>query len=105
MLPPGLGFVALSERAQRKAEKGANKNFYFDLRKYQKSIGDGDTPFTPANTLIQAQAVSRVRFQVVSIVSSFPIRRLTRSASISVFAGVNGVSPSVMLFRYFFRSR
>ena len=58
MLPPGLGFVALSERAQRRAEKGANKNFYFDLRKYQKSIADGDTPFTPANTLIQAQAVS-----------------------------------------------
>jgi serine---pyruvate transaminase len=58
MLPPGLGYVALSQRAWRKAEKGGAKNFYFDLRKSQKSIADGDTPFTPANTLIQAQAVS-----------------------------------------------
>ncbi len=59
MLPPGLGFVALSERAKKAAE--ANKSgraFYFDLRKYEKSIADGDTPFTPANTLIEAQAVS-----------------------------------------------
>ena len=34
------------------------KAFYFDLRKYRKSIDDGDTPFTPANTLIEALAVS-----------------------------------------------
>jgi len=58
MLPPGLGYVALSERAWKKAEQGKHTNFYFDLKKYQKSIADGDTPFTPANTLIQAQLVS-----------------------------------------------
>jgi aspartate aminotransferase-like enzyme len=59
MLPPGLGYVALSERAWAAAEKNkAAKNFYFDLKKYRKSIADGDTPFTPANTLIEAQAVS-----------------------------------------------
>jgi len=59
MLPPGLGFVALSDRAWAAAEanKGA-KDFYLDLRKYKKSIADGDTPFTPANTLIDALRVS-----------------------------------------------
>jgi serine---pyruvate transaminase len=59
MLPPGLGFVALSERAQKamEANKG-QKTFYGDLKKYAKSIGDGDTPFTPANTLIEGLAVS-----------------------------------------------
>jgi len=59
MLPPGLGFVALSDRAWAKVEQNkTQKDFYFDLRKYKKSIADGDTPFTPANTLIEALRVS-----------------------------------------------
>jgi aspartate aminotransferase-like enzyme len=58
MLPPGLGYVALSDRAWKAADVNKQKNFYFDLKKYRKSLEDGDTPFTPANTLIQAQAVS-----------------------------------------------
>jgi aspartate aminotransferase-like enzyme len=59
MLPPGLAFVALSDRAWKAAEKNTlSKDFYFDLKKYKKSITDGDTPFTPANTLIEALRVS-----------------------------------------------
>lgn len=59
MLPPGLGFVACSDRAWAAIEKNkARQDFYLDLRKYKKSMADGDTPFTPANTLIEAQAVS-----------------------------------------------
>ena len=59
MLPPGLGFVALSDRAWKVAEQNkTQKDFYFDLKKYKKSITDGDTPFTPANTLIEGLAVS-----------------------------------------------
>jgi aspartate aminotransferase-like enzyme len=59
MLPPGLAFVALSDRAWAavEANKG-QKDFYLDLKKYRKSISDGDTPFTPANTLIEALRVS-----------------------------------------------
>jgi aspartate aminotransferase-like enzyme len=59
MLPPGLGFVALSDRAWAAvdANKG-QKDFYLDLKKYRKSITDGDTPYTPANTLIEALRVS-----------------------------------------------
>ena len=59
MLPPGLGFVALSDKAVAAVEKNKTQHpFYFDLKKYMKSISDGDTPFTPANTLIEALAVS-----------------------------------------------
>lgn len=59
MLPPGLAFVALSERAWKAVD--ANKNvreFYLDLKAYRKSMADGDTPYTPANTLIEALKVS-----------------------------------------------
>src|SRR2546421_1422989 len=58
MLPPGLGYVALSDRAWKAADANKQKNFYFDLKKYRKSMEDSDTPFTPANTLVQAQLVS-----------------------------------------------
>ena len=59
MLPPGLGFVSLSERAERAMD--ANKSqprFYVDLRAYRKSLEKGDTPYTPANTLIEGLGVS-----------------------------------------------
>jgi serine---pyruvate transaminase len=59
MLPPGLAFVALSDRAWKAVEANESRqDFYLDLKKYRKSIADGDTPFTPANTLIQALHVS-----------------------------------------------
>lgn len=59
MLPPGLGYVACSDRAWAKIEANKTRqDFYLDLRKYKKSMAEGDTPFTPANTLIEAQLVS-----------------------------------------------
>ncbi len=59
MLPPGLGFVALSDKGIAAVEKNKTQHpFYLDMKKYMKSITDGDTPFTPANTLIEALAVS-----------------------------------------------
>jgi aspartate aminotransferase-like enzyme len=59
MLPPGLAFVALNDRATKAMEKNtAVEDFYLDLRKYAASIAKGDTPFTPANTLIEALRTS-----------------------------------------------
>ena len=59
MLPPGLGYVALSKRAQAAMNgKKTLPSHYLDLRQYAKTIDKGDTPFTPANTLVEAQLVS-----------------------------------------------
>jgi aspartate aminotransferase-like enzyme len=52
MLPPGLGFVALSERAWGFAEKNKLPRFYFDLRLERKSQKKGSTAFTPAVSLV-----------------------------------------------------
>ncbi len=54
MLPPGLGFIAVSEKAWTLVEKAKSPRYYFDLRKYSKVIGKPDTPFTPAVSLIVA---------------------------------------------------
>lgn len=59
MLPPGLAYVSVSDKAWAKIDATPLRSYYFDLRKYRKALDEGpDTPFTPANTLIKAQLVS-----------------------------------------------
>lgn len=67
MLPPGLAFVSVSEKAWKKIDANPVRNFYLDLRRYRKSIGENDTPFTPANTLIKAQRASLKRIRAEGI--------------------------------------
>jgi aspartate aminotransferase-like enzyme len=51
--PPGLGFVAVSERAWEAIENNPRKRaYYLDLAKYRKSLAKNTTPFTPSVTLI-----------------------------------------------------
>lgn len=52
MIPPGLAFVALSQRAMEAMEHSKLPKFYFDLRKALKSHEKNDTPWTPAISLI-----------------------------------------------------
>ena len=51
MIPPGLAFVALSERAWKKAGDTPPRSFYFDLRKAREAWQENSTPWTPAVTL------------------------------------------------------
>jgi aspartate aminotransferase-like enzyme len=67
MLPPGLAFVAVSEKAWKKIEATPVRSFYFDLRRYRKAVAENDTPFTPANTLIKAQRASLKRIRAEGI--------------------------------------
>ncbi len=52
MVPPGLAFAAVSERAKKMIETSKLPKFYFSFKKALKSHADNDTPFTPAITLI-----------------------------------------------------
>lgn len=52
MIPPGLAFVALSQRAIKAIESAKLPRFYFDLRKALKSYEKNDTPWTPAVSLV-----------------------------------------------------
>lgn len=56
MSPPGLSFVALSERAWGMAEKSNLPKYYFDLKKARKGVlkDRPDTPYTPAISTIMA---------------------------------------------------
>jgi len=52
MLPPGLAFISLSERAWKKAETCDIPHFYFDLKKELKNLKDSTSAYTPAASLI-----------------------------------------------------
>ncbi|MEK7680168.1 MAG: alanine--glyoxylate aminotransferase family protein [Deltaproteobacteria bacterium] len=52
MLPPGLAFAALSEKAWKFQERSKCPRFYFDFKKERKNLKDDTTAYTPAISLI-----------------------------------------------------
>ncbi|MFW6156343.1 MAG: pyridoxal-phosphate-dependent aminotransferase family protein [Armatimonadota bacterium] len=52
MLPPGLAFVGVRDEAWSAAKRAEMPSYYFDLRKARAKLRDGQTPYTPATTLI-----------------------------------------------------
>lgn len=54
MLPPGLGFISVSPKAEKLIESSKCPKYYFSLKTAKKAWAQTDTPFTPAITLIIA---------------------------------------------------
>jgi aspartate aminotransferase-like enzyme len=52
MIPPGLAFCSVSEKAWKAVETSKLPKFYFNFKKYKKAYIDTDTPFTSAITLV-----------------------------------------------------
>ncbi|MGC8539990.1 MAG: pyridoxal-phosphate-dependent aminotransferase family protein [Phycisphaerae bacterium] len=53
MLPPGLAFLSVSEKARKKMESITQPNLYLSLPHYLKSLAENDVPWTPAVTLVR----------------------------------------------------
>jgi aspartate aminotransferase-like enzyme len=54
MIPPGLGYCAVSERAWRRMESTTSPRYYFELRRERKSAAKGESAYTPATSLFAA---------------------------------------------------
>lgn len=52
MLPPGLAFVSVSDKAWQLADKAKNAAFYFNFKKERENQQKNQTAFTPAVSLI-----------------------------------------------------
>jgi aspartate aminotransferase-like enzyme len=52
MMPPGLSFLALSDRAQGFMKQATCPHYYFDLKKELKSLPTDQTQWTPAVSLL-----------------------------------------------------
>ena len=47
MLPPGMAFICMNEKAWKLVENNKQHKFYFDLKLFQKKLVDNETPWTP----------------------------------------------------------
>ncbi len=47
MIPPGLAFISVSDRAWEAQKTATMPRFYFDLEEAKKTLERGQTPFTP----------------------------------------------------------
>ena len=56
MIPPGLAFVSISEKAWDFAETATLPHFYFDLKQERKNAARGESSWTPATSLLLALA-------------------------------------------------
>ena len=52
MIPPGLAFAALSAKAWARCESPKQGYFYFDLQKHRVAGETGESPYTPATSLM-----------------------------------------------------
>ncbi len=63
MLPPGLAFVAVSQKAWAQIDKFDSHSYYFNLKAARKKMKEFDTPYTPAHTLILALRAALARIK------------------------------------------
>jgi aspartate aminotransferase-like enzyme len=52
MIPPGLAYLSVSDKAWAAMETSKNPRYYFDLRKERKAAHKGESAYTPAVALI-----------------------------------------------------
>lgn len=103
MIPPGLGFVAMSDRAWQAYETSNIPKFYFDLGPYRKSGAKNTTPFTPPVSLFFALQVALKMMQEEGLDNIFArhikLQTATRSAmkalNLPLFAADEVASPAV----------
>jgi aspartate aminotransferase-like enzyme len=54
MIPPGLAFLSVSEKAWKRMDEAKNARFYFDLKRERKNAVNGESAWTPAVSLLLA---------------------------------------------------
>lgn len=98
MLPPGLAFISVSEKAQKKAATIKQPNLYLDLNSYLKSYNENDVPWTPAVTLVRGLfvALSMIQAETIEAVwkRTSAYAAATRAAANALGLGVFSKSPS-----------
>lgn len=52
MIPPGLAFASVSQKAWRLVEQSKCPKYYFDFKETKKAVAKTDTPYTPAISLV-----------------------------------------------------
>jgi aspartate aminotransferase-like enzyme len=88
MLPPGLAFAALSDKAWEFVGKSTLPKFYFDFRKELKNLTQNQSAYTPAVSLVMGLAESLKRIREERLESVFArhakLAKATREAMLAL---------------------
>lgn len=103
MIPPGMGFVAVSPKAWEAYKTAKLPRFYLDLGKYSKTAAKNTNPFTPPVNLVVALQTALQMMQKEGLESIFArhqrMMQATRAAvkalSLPLFAPDEAASPAI----------
>ncbi|NJM46826.1 MAG: alanine--glyoxylate aminotransferase family protein [Alkalinema sp. RU_4_3] len=103
MIPPGLGFISVSEKAWEAYKTAKLPKFYLDLGPYRKNTAKNTTPFTPAINLIFAMQSALQMMRNEGLENIFTrhdrLKRATRAAikamGMPLYASDDCASPAI----------
>ena len=103
MIPPGLSFISMSEKAWKASENSNLPKFYLDLKSYRKSLVNNSNPFTPAVNLVFALDESLKMMKDEGLENIFArhnrhkkaISSAAKALNLKLFADEKCLSPSI----------
>lgn len=101
MIPPGLSFISVSERAWQGIERSALPSYYLNLKRAKDSLDKGLTPYTPAVSLLMGLAESLRMMQEIGLEEIYRIHErnalVTRAGVAALGLRVFAQRPSNVL--------
>ncbi len=103
MIPPGLSFIAMSQKAWEAAEKSNLPKFYLNLKSYKKSLLSNSNPYTPAVNLVFAldEALKMMREEGLENIflrhnkHKLAMSNAAKALNLKLFADEKYLSPSI----------
>ena len=103
MIPPGLSFISVSEKAWNAAESSNLPKFYLNLKSYRKSLVSNSNPYTPAVNLVFAldEALKMMREEGLENIflrhnkHKLAISNSIKALNLKLFADEKYLSPSI----------
>ena len=103
MMPPGLSFVSMSEKAWQASEKSNLPKFYLNLKSYKKSLRSNSNPYTPSVNLVFAldEALKMLREEGLDKIfkrherHKLAVSEACKALNLKLFADKEHLSPSV----------
>ena len=103
MIPPGLSFISMSQKAWEATEKSDLPKFYLNLKSYKKSLLSNSNPYTPAVNLVFAldEALNMMREEGLKNIFSrhnkhkLAMSNAVKALNLKLFADEKCLSPSI----------
>tara|TARA_Y100001970_G_scaffold292993_1_gene437074 strand:- start:276 stop:1439 length:1164 start_codon:yes stop_codon:yes gene_type:complete len=103
MIPPGLSFISMSEKAWKASENSNLPKFYLNLKSYRKSLLSNSNPYTPAVNLVFALDESLNMMKEEGLQNIFArhnrhklaMSHAVKALNLKLFADIGSLSPAV----------